>query len=46
MSVKDYVYKIEKLFIIPFNSVRKRMSIIVKFENKIYLFTKGADNII
>lgn len=37
---------IEKLILFPFNSTRKRASIIVKLNGKIRLLTKGADSII
>ena len=36
----------ELLCILDFNNVRKRMSVIVKYEGKIRLYTKGADNVI
>ena len=36
----------ELLCILDFNNVRKRMSVIVKYEGKIKLYTKGADNVI
>ena len=36
----------ELLCILDFNNVRKRMSVIVKYEGKIRLFSKGADNVI
>lgn len=38
------VYKILAEF--PFDSTRKRMSLIVEFEGKIMLMTKGADSIV
>ena len=34
------------LCILDFNNVRKRMSVIVKYEGKIKLYCKGADNVI
>lgn len=34
------------LLLFPFNSDRKRMSVIVRHEGKIKLFIKGADNMI
>lgn len=37
---------IEKLILFPFNSTRKRASIIVRLNGKIKLLTKGADSII
>merc|ERR1719481_740640 len=36
----------ELLCILDFNNIRKRMSVIVKYEGKIRLFCKGADNVI
>ena len=36
----------ELLCILDFNNVRKRMSVIVKYEGKIKLYSKGADNVI
>jgi phospholipid-transporting ATPase len=46
----DYLKKVEKYFVItefPFDSTRKRMSLIVKEElsGNLYLMTKGADSI-
>ncbi|XP_071484021.1 probable phospholipid-transporting ATPase IM [Diadema antillarum] len=41
---RDEVY--ELLHILDFNNVRKRMSVIVKQNNKIKLFCKGADTVI
>ena len=38
--------KIELLYLFEFNSQRKRMSIIIRYQNVIKLLTKGADNII
>lgn len=37
---------IEKLILFPFNSTRKRASVIVRLKGKIRLLTKGADSII
>ena len=37
---------IEQLILFPFNSKRKRASVIVRLEGKIKLLTKGADSII
>lgn len=47
----EYLRKVEKYFILaefPFDSTRKRMSLIVKEEKsgKILLMTKGADSIV
>lgn len=36
----------ELLSILDFNNVRKRMSVIVRRNNKIVLYCKGADNVI
>ncbi|KAL8613377.1 hypothetical protein ACOMHN_057097 [Nucella lapillus] len=36
----------ELLCILDFNNVRKRMSVIVRKDNKLQLFCKGADNVI
>jgi len=36
----------ELLCILDFNNVRKRMSVIVKYEGRIRLYCKGADNVI
>lgn len=36
----------ELLNIIDFNNTRKRMSVILKRNNKIFLYCKGADNVI
>ena len=46
----DYSKKVEKYFVLaefPFDSTRKRMSLIVREEstNKLFLMTKGADSI-
>jgi len=41
---KTEVY--ELLCILDFNNIRKRMSVIVKYEGRIRLFCKGADNVI
>lgn len=46
----DYIKKQEKYFVLaefPFDSTRKRMSLIVKEEisGKLFLMTKGADSI-
>lgn len=40
------IYDFEILDIIEFNPVRRRMSVIVKVEGKIILYTKGADEAI
>lgn len=40
---KEYKFKILNVF--PFTSSRKRMGLIVEFEEKIYYFLKGADSI-
>lgn len=36
--------EIEKYFVFKFDSTRKMMSVIVKFEEKYFLMVKGADN--
>jgi phospholipid-translocating ATPase len=36
----------ELLCILDFNNVRKRMSVILRQENSLRLFCKGADNVI
>lgn len=36
----------ELLYIIDFNNTRKRMSVILRRNNKIFLYCKGADNVI
>lgn len=36
----------ELLCILDFNNVRKRMSVILKKDGEIRLYTKGADNVI
>ena len=38
--------EIEVLKQFDFNSDRKRMSVIVRYNNTIYLYLKGADNIV
>ena len=44
---EDVILNFELLTLIPFDSERKRMSVIVKDKqnNKIFLFSKGSDNI-
>lgn len=43
----DQVVQFQVLFIIPFNSTRKRMSIVLKTPNgEILMLVKGADNVI
>lgn len=42
LSPQEY----ELLSILDFNNVRKRMSVIVRRNNKIVLYCKGADNMI
>jgi phospholipid-transporting ATPase len=44
MNGKGYNY--ELLHVLEFNSTRKRMSVILKYEDEIILYTKGADSII
>ena len=44
--VRGEVRKFELLEVFPFNSDRKRMSVIVRSGNQIKLYTKGADSII
>ena len=44
--VRGQVRKFELLEVFPFNSDRKRMSVIVRSGNQIKLYTKGADSII
>lgn len=46
VKIKDRVWEYELLDILDFNNIRKRMSVIVRHENKITLYCKGADNII
>ena len=40
---ENHNYVIEKLFIFKFDSNRKMMSMIIKYEDKYFLMTKGAD---
>jgi phospholipid-transporting ATPase len=35
-----------KCYILEFTSERRRMSVIIKYENKYYLYIKGSDNVI
>lgn len=48
MIVDEYGTEVlyKKLHTIEFTSDRKRMSVIIEDDGKIYLFCKGADNII
>ena len=46
INAKGQVETHELLCILDFNNVRKRMSVIVKYEGKIRLYSKGADNVI
>ena len=46
INAKGNVETHELLCILDFNNVRKRMSVIVKYEGKIRLYSKGADNVI
>ncbi|CAD8081967.1 unnamed protein product [Paramecium sonneborni] len=47
IKIDDQInYRIEKVYLIQFSSDRKRMSIIVRFQNQLYLFCKGADSVI
>lgn len=41
-----FVQEYELLSILDFNNVRKRMSVILRRNNKIVLYCKGADNVI
>ena len=41
-----YFQVYELLCILDFNNVRKRMSVILKKDGEIRLYTKGADNVI
>lgn len=41
-ALKEY----ELLSILDFNNVRKRMSVILRRNNRIILYCKGADNVI
>ena len=51
LMIKNYInhitYKFEVLIYIPFNSDRKRMTVLVKDENKqkYYVFSKGSDSV-
>lgn len=36
--------EIEKLFVFKFDSTRKMMSVVVRYEGKLLLLVKGADN--
>ncbi|CAD8161156.1 unnamed protein product [Paramecium pentaurelia] len=42
----EIYYRIEKVYLIPFSSDRKRMSIVLRFQEKLYIFCKGADSVI
>ncbi|XP_059621420.1 phospholipid-transporting ATPase ID isoform X2 [Phlebotomus argentipes] len=46
IEIKGSVEEYELLSILDFNNVRKRMSVIVRRNNKILLLCKGADNVI
>ena len=46
MNIFDKKTKIETIQNIEFSSERKRSSIIYKYEDKIILYCKGADNVI
>ena len=45
--INHIIYKFEVLIFIPFNSDRKRMTVLVKDENKqkYYVFSKGSDSV-
>ena len=45
VEIDGELKKFEVLGQIEFNSTRKRMSVIIKVDNKIRVYTKGADNI-
>jgi magnesium-transporting ATPase (P-type) len=48
MRIKNKVAEIDQIYDIcgefPFDSNRKRMSLIVNWENRYFLMTKGADS--
>lgn len=46
IEVNGYMEEYELLHIIDFNNTRKRMSVILKRNNRIFLYCKGADNVI
>ena len=46
MKIKDKRTEYEILRVFEFNSDRKRMSIMLKRQNRVKLFIKGADNVI
>ena len=46
VKIKDRIWEYELLDILDFNNFRKRMSVIVRHENKIILYCKGADSVI
>ncbi|XP_055698047.1 phospholipid-transporting ATPase ID isoform X4 [Phlebotomus papatasi] len=46
IEIKGKIEEYELLSILDFNNVRKRMSVIVRRNNKILLLCKGADNVI
>ena len=43
MDSNNKNFLIEKIFLFKFDSNRKMMSMIIKFEDKFFLMTKGAD---
>ncbi|EEB06682.1 phospholipid-transporting ATPase [Schizosaccharomyces japonicus yFS275] len=46
LSVQGVLQRYQLLDIIPFSSARKRMSVIIRHQGKITMYTKGADNVI
>lgn len=46
IDVKGTIEEYELLSILDFNNIRKRMSVILRRNNKIILYCKGADNVI
>ena len=44
IRINGDIFKYEVLQVLGFSSERKRMSIIVKYQNEIILYTKGADS--
>lgn len=46
IDVRGRTEEYELLNILDFNNVRKRMSVILRRNNKILLYCKGADNVV
>jgi len=46
LEINKIIYDYELLHLFEFNGYRKRMSVILRCENKIKLYIKGADNVI